>query len=181
MNVAPRIRARTLGQVHVPTVTLAHGGGGKAMKDLIDDVFVRAFGNRAPAPLEDQARFDLRDLARYGDRLAFTTDSFVIDPLVFPGGDIGKLAVCGTVNDLAVGGARPLYLSCAAIIEEGVTIDLLRQIARLYGESGGRGWRRDRHRRHQGRPQGRLRQALPYHDRHRRHSRRRQSRRPSGA
>ncbi len=129
MNVAPRIRSRTLGQVHVPTVTLAHGGGGKAMKDLIDDVFVRAFGSDAPAPLEDQARFDLRDLARYGDRLAFTTDSFVIDPLVFPGGDIGKLAVCGTVNDLAVGGARPLYLSCAAIVEEGVTIDLLRQIA----------------------------------------------------
>jgi hydrogenase expression/formation protein HypE len=129
MNVAPRIPARILGRVHVPTVTLAHGGGGKAMKDLIDDVFVRAFDNAALAPLEDQARFDLCDLARHGDRLAFTTDSFVIDPLVFPGGDIGKLAVCGTVNDLAVGGARPLYLSCAAIVEEGVTIDLLRQIA----------------------------------------------------
>jgi hydrogenase expression/formation protein HypE len=129
MNVAPRIPARTLAQVHVPTVTLAHGGGGKAMKDLIDDVFVRAFDNAALAPLEDQARFDLRDLSRHGDRLAFTTDSFVVDPLVFPGGDIGKLAVCGTVNDLAVGGARPLYLSCAAIVEEGVTIDLLRQIA----------------------------------------------------
>jgi len=129
MNVAPRIRARPLGQVHVPTVTLSHGGGGKAMKDLIDDVFVRAFDNAALAPLEDQARFDLCDLARHGDRLAFTTDSFVVDPLVFPGGDIGKLAVCGTVNDLAVGGARPLYLSCAAIVEEGVTIDLLRQIA----------------------------------------------------
>ena len=108
MNAPPRIRARTLGQVHVPTVTLAHGGGGKAMKDLIDDVFVRAFDNPALALLEDQARFDLRDLARHGDRLAFTTDSFVVDPLVFPGGDIGKLAVCGTINDLAVGGARPL-------------------------------------------------------------------------
>jgi hydrogenase expression/formation protein HypE len=110
-------------------VTLAHGGGGKAMKDLIDDVFVDAFDNAALAPLEDQARFDLAGLAAQGDRLAFTTDSFVVDPLFFPGGDIGKLAVCGTVNDLAVGGAKPLYLSCAVIVEEGVSIDLLRQVA----------------------------------------------------
>jgi hydrogenase expression/formation protein HypE len=129
MNAVPRIRTRTLGQVHVPTVTLAHGGGGKAMKDLIDDVFVRAFDNPALAALEDQARLDLVDLARHGERLAFTTDSFVVDPLIFPGGDIGKLAVCGTVNDLAVGGAKPLYLSCAAIVEEGVALDLMRQIA----------------------------------------------------
>ncbi len=130
MNVAPFLGARRpLGKVHVRTVTLAHGGGGKAMKDLIDDVFVAAFDNAALAPLEDQARFDLAELARHGDRLAFTTDSFVVDPIFFPGGDIGKLAVCGTVNDLAVGGAVPLYLSCAAIIEEGVTIDLLRQVA----------------------------------------------------
>ena len=179
MNVAPRIRARILGQVHVPTVTLAHGGGGKAMKDLIDDVFVRAFDNAALAPLEDQARFDLCDLARHGDRLAFTTDSFVVDPLIFPGGDIGKLAVCGTVNDLAVGGARPLYLSCAAIVEEGVTIDLLRQIAGSMAGAAADGGRRDRHRRHQGRPQGGLRQALPHDDRNRRHPRRRQSRRAS--
>src|SRR6516165_9778713 len=129
MNIASFIRPRTLGKVHVPTVTLAHGGGGKAMKDLIDDVFVRAFDNAALAPLEDQARFDLCDLARHGNRLAFTTDSLVVDPLIFPGGDIGKLAVCGTVNDLAVGGARPLYLSCAAIIEEGFEVDTLREIA----------------------------------------------------
>ncbi len=129
MNVVAPLRARTLGRVHVPTVTLAHGGGGKAMKDLIDDVFVRAFDNPLLAPLDDQARLDLADLARRGDRVAFTTDSFVVDPLIFPGGDIGRLAVCGTVNDLAVGGAVPLYLSCAAIVEEGVTIDLLRQIA----------------------------------------------------
>jgi hydrogenase expression/formation protein HypE len=129
MNIAPVMRARALGKVHVRTVTLAHGGGGKAMKDLIDDVFIAAFNNGMLAPLEDQARFDLADLARHGDRLAFTTDSFVVDPLFFPGGDIGKLAVCGTVNDLAVGGAKPLYLSCAAIVEEGVTIDLLKQVA----------------------------------------------------
>lgn len=129
MNVMPVPRRRSFGHISVPKVTLAHGGGGKAMKDLIDDVFVSAFDNPALAPLEDQARFDLSDLARYGDRLAFTTDSFVVDPLFFPGGDIGKLAVCGTVNDLAVGGAQPLYLSCAAIVEEGVEVDLLRRIA----------------------------------------------------
>jgi hydrogenase expression/formation protein HypE len=130
MNVAPFIRTRQLGKVNVGTVTLAHGGGGKAMKDLIDDVFVAAFDHQALAPLEDQARFDLADLAARGDRLAFTTDSFVVDPLFFPGGDIGKLAVCGTVNDLAVGGATPLYLSCAVIVEEGVSVDMLRRVAR---------------------------------------------------
>jgi hydrogenase expression/formation protein HypE len=129
MNVAPFVRVRRLGKVHVPTVTLAHGGGGKAMKDLVDDVFVETFGHALLTPLEDQARFDLASLAIHGDRLAFTTDSFVVDPLFFPGGDIGKLAVCGTVNDLAVGGAVPLYLSCAIIIEEGVRIELLRKIA----------------------------------------------------
>ncbi|MEF3366644.1 hydrogenase expression/formation protein HypE [Methylocystis sp. 9N] len=129
MNVISFIPRRPRGKVHVPTVTLAHGGGGKAMKDLIDDVFVEAFDNPLLAPLDDQARLDLAELACQGDRLAFSTDSFVIDPLVFPGGDIGKLAVCGTVNDLAVGGATPLYLSCAVIIEEGVSIDFLRQIA----------------------------------------------------
>ncbi|MGY4334984.1 hydrogenase expression/formation protein HypE [Bradyrhizobium sp. LB7.2] len=130
MNVAPFIHARKLGKVNVEKVTLAHGGGGKAMKDLIDDVFVAAFDNRSLAPLEDQARFSLAELAGHGDRLAFTTDSFVVDPLFFPGGDIGELAVCGTVNDLAVGGAKPLYLSCAVIVEEGTSIELLRQVAR---------------------------------------------------
>ena len=137
MNVAPFIKARRLGKVSVGTVTLAHGGGGKAMKDLIDDVFVAAFDHRALAPLEDQARFDLAELAAHGDRLAFTTDSFVVDPLFFPGGDIGKLAVCGTVNDLAVGGAKPLYLSCAVIVEEGTSVDLLRQVARSMAATAG--------------------------------------------
>jgi len=120
---------RKRGAVHVKHVSLAHGGGGKAMRDLIDDVFISAFDNPYLAPLEDQARFDLKDLAVYGDQLAFTTDSYVVDPLFFPGGDIGKLAVCGTVNDLAVGGAKPLYLTCSMIIEEGIEIDLLRKIA----------------------------------------------------
>ena len=133
--VTQGVSRRTLGTVSVRTVTLAHGGGGKAMKDLIDDVFVRAFDNGTLAPLEDQARFDLTGLTALGDRLAFTTDSFVVDPLFFPGGDIGKLAICGTVNDLAVGGAKPLYLSCAVIIEEGVEIAMLRRIASSMAET----------------------------------------------
>ncbi|PRP90942.1 Hydrogenase isoenzymes formation protein HypE [Enhygromyxa salina] len=121
---------RKLGKVDIPTVTMAHGGGGKAMHDFIDDLFVDAFYNEPLAPLEDQARFSIDALARYGDRLAFTTDSYVVSPLEFPGGDIGKLAICGTVNDLAVGGATPLYLSCAVIVEEGVSVDLMRKVAR---------------------------------------------------
>jgi hydrogenase expression/formation protein HypE len=117
------------------TVTLSHGGGGKAMKDLIDDVFVAAFDNPLLAVLDDQARVPMKLLAQHGDRLAFTTDSFVVDPLEFPGGDIGKLAVCGTINDLAVGGAVPLYLSCAAIIEEGLPFDVLGRMARSMAEA----------------------------------------------
>jgi hydrogenase expression/formation protein HypE len=117
------------------TVTLSHGGGGKAMKDLIAEVFVAAFDNPLLAPLDDQARVPMPLLAEYGDRLAMTTDSFVVDPLEFPGGDIGRLAVCGTINDLAVGGAIPLYLSCAAIIEEGLPVDLLHRVARSMAEA----------------------------------------------
>ncbi|MFZ7092729.1 hydrogenase expression/formation protein HypE [Primorskyibacter sp. 2E233] len=106
-------------------VTLAHGGGGKAMRDLIEGVFTAAF---QPDAMEDQARLMTAALQEPGARLAFTTDSFVVDPVEFPGGDIGKIAVCGTVNDLAVGGATPLWLSAAFIIEEGTEIALLRRI-----------------------------------------------------
>lgn len=117
------------------TITLAHGGGGSAMRDLIDDVFLSTFsGSGHPAP-EDQARFDLAALAAKGDRLAFTTDSFVVDPLFFPGGDIGTLAVCGTVNDLAVGGAVPVALSCAVIIEEGLKVEELRRVVASMAEA----------------------------------------------
>ena len=98
------------------------------MRDLIEDVIVKSFDNPALNMLEDQARFDLKELASLGDRLAFTTDSYVVDPLFFPGGDIGTLAVNGTVNDLAVGGAVPLYLSCGFILEEGLQVETLRQI-----------------------------------------------------
>ncbi|HGG63783.1 MAG TPA: hydrogenase expression/formation protein HypE [Rhodobacteraceae bacterium] len=126
MNPNPAQKPRH--KLNAKTITLAHGSGGKAMRDLIDDVFVGGFNNDYLATLEDQARFDLTDLARYGNRLAMTTDSYVVDPLFFPGGDIGKLAVTGTVNDLAVGGAKPLYLSCGMIIEEGFPVATLRTI-----------------------------------------------------
>lgn len=135
MTIVPFMRARPLGRLQVPKVTLAHGGGGKAMRDLIDDVFIAPFENAALAPLEDQARIDLGVFAALGDRLAFTTDAFVVDPLFFPGGDIGKLAVYGTVNDLAVGGAVPLFLSCAVIIEEGVPVELLRRVTASMAEA----------------------------------------------
>ncbi|RVT83223.1 hydrogenase expression/formation protein HypE [Rhodobacteraceae bacterium CCMM004] len=108
------------------TVTLAHGGGGKAMRDLIERVFAARFH---PPGMEDQARLMTDAVQVPGARLAFTTDSFVVAPMEFPGGDIGKIAVCGTVNDLAVGGARPLWLSAAFIIEEGTSIALLERIA----------------------------------------------------
>lgn len=125
---------RRSGKARGERVTLAHGGGGKAMKDLIDDVFLSVFDPDGDAPLEDQARLPA-DLLGAGGRLAFTTDSFVVHPLFFPGGDIGKLAVYGTVNDLAVGGAVPRYLSCAAIIEEGLEVETLRQVARSMAEA----------------------------------------------
>ncbi|MGX7003181.1 hydrogenase expression/formation protein HypE [Caballeronia sp. KNU42] len=117
------------GRLRDATINLAHGGGGRAMRDLIEDVFVPAFDNPALAALEDQAVFPLANLASLGDRLAFTTDSYVVDPLFFPGGDIGTLAVSGTVNDLAMSGAKPLFLSCGMVIEEGLAVDVLRRVA----------------------------------------------------
>lgn len=111
---------------------MAHGGGGRAMRELIDKLIVPAFDNPRLAMLEDQARVGLGSLAEHGDRLAFTTDSYVVAPLFFPGGDIGKLAICGTVNDLAMSGATPLFLSCGLIIEEGLpTADLERVLASM--------------------------------------------------
>lgn len=109
-------------------IELAHGAGGRAMQALIQGLFADSFG--AAQVQEDQARLALGGWQQDGSRLAFTTDSYVIDPVEFPGGDIGCLAVNGTVNDLAVGGARPLYLSCAFILEEGLEIGLLRRVVR---------------------------------------------------
>lgn len=114
------------------TITMAHGGGGRAMRELIEKLIVPAFANPRLAALEDQACVALPELAEYGDRLAFTTDSYVVAPLFFAGGDIGKLAIFGTVNDLAMAGAVPLYLSCGLIIEEGFpTADLQRVLGSM--------------------------------------------------
>lgn len=121
---APTLKAPSR-KMKSETVTLAHGGGGKAMQDLIEDVFISVF---KPESHEDQARLVNEALNQDGAQLAFTTDGFVVDPVEFEGGDIGKIAVCGTVNDLAVGGAIPLYLSAAFIIEEGTSVALLRRI-----------------------------------------------------
>jgi hydrogenase expression/formation protein HypE len=104
-------------------ITLSHGSGGKATQTLIEAVFLEAFANPLLAPLEDGAV-----LTALGGRLAFTTDSYVVSPLFFPGGDIGDLAVNGTVNDLAVSGARPLWLSAGFILEEGFPVADLERI-----------------------------------------------------
>lgn len=110
------------------SIQLAHGSGGQAMQQLIASLFMQAFANPWLAEQEDQARLDLVQLAAQGDRLAFSTDGYVIDPLFFPGGDIGKLAVCGTANDVAVSGALPRYLSCGFILEEGLEIATLEKV-----------------------------------------------------
>lgn len=129
-------------------VLLGHGSGGKLSAELIQKLFVPGFDNAVLAALEDQATLEIppspppqgergerspsplggEGPGVRGQRIAFTTDSFVVRPLFFPGGDIGKLAVHGTVNDLAVGGATPLYLSAAFILEEGLPLDDLRRI-----------------------------------------------------
>jgi len=105
-------------------VLLAHGSGGKLSHDLIEKSFVPTLGNPILDKLDDSAVFELGGRGR----LAFTTDSYVVNPIFFPGGDIGKLAVCGTVNDLSMSGALPLYLSLSFIIEEGLLIADLEKI-----------------------------------------------------
>jgi len=104
-------------------VTLSHGAGGEVMRRFIRHLFVKQFDNPILAPLSDAALINLD-----GSRLAFTTDSYVVKPVEFPGGDIGKLSVCGTVNDLVVMGARPVYLSVGFIVEEGLDLQLLERI-----------------------------------------------------
>ncbi|MHC4249919.1 MAG: hydrogenase expression/formation protein HypE [Planctomycetota bacterium] len=109
-------------------IVLAHGGGGVLTRRLIDDVWRATFDDPALQHLPDGAVLDAVR-APDGGRIAFTTDSYVVKPIFFRGGDIGRLAVCGTVNDLAVTGARPRYISLAAIIEEGFALDDLRRVA----------------------------------------------------
>ena len=109
-----------------PTVTLAHGGGGKLMNDLIEKMFVGLLGDPSLNARHDGAILSLDR----GKELAFTTDSYVVKPIFFPGGDIGSLSVHGTVNDLAMCGARPLYLSVGFILEEGLPMDTLWLVVR---------------------------------------------------
>lgn len=104
-------------------LTLAHGNGGKLTQELIKDIFLPSFNNPFLTPLGDSAVFEIN-----GVRIAFTTDSYVIKPIFFSGGDIGKLSVSGTVNDLAVMGAKPIFISCGFIIEEGFFLSALRRI-----------------------------------------------------
>lgn len=117
------------------TVQLAHGGGGRLMQQLIREVFVRSFGDSLSTHLHDGATWPQSE-----GTLAFTTDSYVVQPLFFPGGDIGSLAVHGTVNDLAMCGAKPLWLSAGFILEEGLPIETLQRIvdsmAKAAKESG---------------------------------------------
>ncbi|MCI1946210.1 hydrogenase expression/formation protein HypE [Clostridium luticellarii] len=113
------------------TVTLAHGAGGKQTSELIDQVFRSHFSN------PDLTADDAAVLNINGDKLAFTTDGFIVSPWEFPGGNIGKLSICGTVNDLSCMGARPLYLSCAFVIEEGFPMDNLEKIAAAMEKTAG--------------------------------------------
>lgn len=104
-------------------ITMAHGSGGRATSRLIEDIFARSFNNEVLSRMEDSA------VVPGSGRIAVTTDSFVVNPVFFPGGDIGKLSVCGTVNDLLMSGAKPKYLTCGFIIEEGAESEDLEQIA----------------------------------------------------
>ncbi|HEY6118612.1 MAG TPA: hydrogenase expression/formation protein HypE [Pyrinomonadaceae bacterium] len=113
-------------------ITLAHGSGGKTMHELVEGLFLEYFRNPLLEQLEDQAVFEVRqDKEGNGKaltRLAFTTDSYVVDPIFFPGGDIGRLAINGTINDIVMSGARPLYLSAGFILEEGFPVADLKRI-----------------------------------------------------
>ncbi|MFC1784577.1 hydrogenase expression/formation protein HypE [Candidatus Neomarinimicrobiota bacterium] len=106
------------------TIQLAHGAGGKLSSDLIEKIFLPRFGNKTLDKLEDQAILEIP-----ANRIAFTTDSFVVDPIFFPGGNIGDLAINGTINDIAMSGAQPLYLSVGFILEEGLSLEILHKIA----------------------------------------------------
>ncbi|MFZ0546904.1 MAG: hydrogenase expression/formation protein HypE [Candidatus Promineifilaceae bacterium] len=115
-----------------PQIVMGHGSGGQMMHDLIEHLFAPAFGEDA---MGDSAVFAFEETANGNGRLAFTTDTFVVSPLFFPGGDIGSLAVHGTVNDLAVMGARPLYLSAGFILEEGLSMNTLGKIVSSMAEA----------------------------------------------
>ena len=129
---AERLR-RTKPVLRDDFITMAHGSGGKATHTLIEALFVEVFRNPLLEMLDDQAVLSID--GHPGPRIAFTTDSFVVSPVFFPGGDIGKLAVNGTINDLTVSGAEPLYLSASFILEEGFPVDNLRRVASSMAEA----------------------------------------------
>jgi len=117
-------------------ILLGHGGGGLLTADLIGRIFMPSYGNDVLRALEDQATVDIPGSnGTSAARIAITTDSYVIRPIFFPGGDIGSLAVHGTINDLAVGGAEPLYLTAAFILEEGLPLDDLERIVESMGQA----------------------------------------------
>jgi hydrogenase expression/formation protein HypE len=117
-------------------IKLAHGSGGALMHELIEELIAARLANPVLAGLDDSAEIvDLLRDAREGERLALTTDSYVVQPLFFPGGDIGKLSVCGTVNDLAMKGARPAYLTLGLVIEEGLLLDELERVVDSIAET----------------------------------------------
>lgn len=112
------------------TIKIIHGSGGVATSQLIQSLFYKYFDNTLLRQNSDAAVFELPNT-----KIAFTTDSYVITPLFFPGGNIGKLAICGTVNDLAVSGSKPLYLSCGFILEEGLSLAVLEEIVKAMGQA----------------------------------------------
>src|ERR1017187_1797754 len=126
---APRLATRRL-DLAAGRVDLTHGAGGRAMQQLIAEIFRPAFDNPMLARGDDHAAFEV-----LAGRMVMSTDSFVVSPLFFPGGDIGSLAVHGTVNDVAMSGAWPLYLSAGFVIEEGFPLADLQRIARSMGEA----------------------------------------------
>ncbi|OOM80768.1 hydrogenase expression/formation protein HypE [Clostridium sp. BL-8] len=111
-------------------ISLSHGSGGKQTNNLINDLFLRYFNNEIINEMNDSAQFALNS-----SKVAFTTDSFVVKPMFFNGGNIGKLAICGTVNDLAMSGAKPLYLTSAFMIEEGFEVEKLELIVKSMAEA----------------------------------------------
>lgn len=121
-----------------PRIVLGHGGGGKLSNELVESLFLPVFSNESLDKLGDSAQIDVFELLKDGGRLAYSTDSFVVKPLFFRGGDIGHLAVCGTVNDVAMSGAKPLFLSAGFIIEEGLEVESLGRIVSSMGASAGR-------------------------------------------
>lgn len=121
-----------------PRIVLGHGGGGKLSNELIENLFLPAFSNETLESLGDSAQIDIAEMLKDGARLAYSTDSFVVQPLFFRGGNIGDLAVNGTVNDVAMSGAKPLFLSAGFIVEEGFEIERLGRIAQTMGAAAKR-------------------------------------------